>query len=926
MNVKMPDSVLEGSPFLTGLASRYPDCLSANPQAALADLCDMLKSDAVSAGSESDLKHNLRLARNKAALVIALADLTGQWTLEEVTRNLTTIADACLNAAINWLLLDGQRQGKIARLNDQNPALDCGYVVLAMGKQGAHELNFSSDIDLIVLYDPEIARLAQGVEPSTFFVRLTKRLVTVMQDMTSDGYAYRVDLRLRPDPRATQVAISFDAALNYYESIGQNWERAAMIKARPVAGDLDLGAAFLREIQPFIWRKYLDFAAIAEVHSLKRQIHAVKGHGKIAILGHNVKLGRGGIREIEFFVQTQQLIAGGRNANLRGISTLDMLDRLAQADWISTKAASDLQQAYRFLRQIEHRIQMVADQQTHQLPLDQQRFDDLAGFAGYDSGEIFAKTLRATFELVQKYYDDLFEDHTGALETELNFSGDADDEETLANLQQMGFGQPAMVSSTIKGWYAGRYRAMRTEIARERLTELLPTLMAALGRSGDPDGAFAAFDRFLSGLPTGIQLFSLLRANRQFIDLIANILGAAPRLARELSRRPKMLDAVLEPTFFSELPGRREIMAAVETAVPTTLDFDQVLDQCRIVGREQMFRIGVRTLTDTMSAADAGKAYSHLAQCLIERLLQAVQVDLQLRHGTVAGGQFCVVAMGKLGGWEMSAASDLDLMVIYEHDPEVTTSSGPKQISPNQYFARLTQRLISALSAPTPEGVLYEVDMRLRPSGNKGPIATHISSFIDYQAISAWTWEKMALTRARVVTGDETFRAKVEAAISNSLRARRDREAVFADALEMRKTMLANKKPQGPWDLKQVSGGIVDLEFIVQVLQIVHAEKKPAVLSQNILTAISNLADNAVLPQQIADQLASTCQLYQQLTQILKLGISGPFVPEKSPPGLTKLINAATASPDLATSQELLKDAQKRIGEIFEQVLLRRTA
>ncbi len=919
MTFTVSDSLLTGSPFLTGLANRYPDCLVENPDDIIADLHKMLCQGAVSAGTEGNLKESLRLARNKAALAIAIADLTGKWSLEDVTRNLTEIADACLNAAINWLLRDAHRQGKLSRLDTANPSKNCGYVVLAMGKHGAHELNFSSDIDLIVLYDPEVAPLADNVEPSTFFVRLTKRLVTLMQDMTGQGYAYRVDLRLRPDPRATQVAISFNAALNYYESIGQNWERAAMIKARATAGDLQLGDVFIKEIQPFIWRKYLDFAAIAEVHSLKRQIHAVKGHGEIAVLGHNVKLGRGGIREIEFFVQTQQLIAGGRNQDLRGVSTLEMLDRLVTAEWITAKAASDLQNAYRFLRTVEHRIQMVADQQTHQLPADQQRFDDLARFSDFENASEFAEKLRATFELVQGYYDDLFEDGHPDTAEGLNFIGDDDHEETLSALAQMGFSQPEMVSATIKGWYAGRYKAMRTEIARERLTELLPTLMTALGRSGDPDGAFAAFDRFVSGLPTGIQLFSLLRANPQFVELIANILGAAPRLARELSLRPKMLDVVLEPTFFSELPDKSEIRIVIAAAIPKKLAFDQVLDQCRIVGREQMFRVGVRTLTDTMSAPDAGIAYSNLAECLIERLLQAVQSELETRHGKIDGGQVCVVAMGKLGGKELTAASDLDLIVIYDHADDVVSSSGPKQISPSQYYARLTQRLISALSAPTSEGVLYEVDMRLRPSGNKGPIATRLSSFIDYQNNSAWTWEKMALTRARVVAGDKAFENKVTGAITSALCTKRDARTVARDASEMRQTMLDDKSPQSPWDLKPVSGGMVDMEFIVQVLQITHAAKTPEVLSQNLLEAVSNLATAGILDRQTANQLENTGKLYQHLIQILKLGIDGPFDPAISPPGLTRLINAATASPDIVSSEELLVDMQKTVREIFNQ-------
>ncbi len=343
----------------------------------------------------------LRHAKAKASLLIALADLGEVWTVDEVTAALTRFADAMLKATINWLLIRRHEGRKISLYRSENPSHNCGYVALAMGKHGAGELNYSSDIDLIILYDPETAPLAEGIEPATFFVRLTKRLVTILQDVTEDGYCLRVDLRLRPDPRATQVAIAIEAAAIYYESMGQNWERAAMIKARSAAGDIPLGAEFLQRLKPYIWRKYLDFAAIADVQSLKRQIHAVKGHGTIAVQGHNIKLGRGGIREIEFFVQTQQLIAGGRNPALRGLRTLEMLDALAEAKWITPDAADGLKSAYRFMRTIEHRIQMVNDEQTHTLPEDGEAFENLASLSGFASPQDFEEKLRQTFELVQ---------------------------------------------------------------------------------------------------------------------------------------------------------------------------------------------------------------------------------------------------------------------------------------------------------------------------------------------------------------------------------------------------------------------------------------------------------------------------------------------------------------------------------------------
>ena len=914
--------LIEASPFLTGLAHRYPQCLELDPQQAIDDICAQIKTKTADCTTEAEVKTSVRHSRNQAALIIALADIESVWQLEQVTTALTQIADACLIATIDWLLIDAERQGKLKLIDPKNPSHDCGYVALAMGKHGGYELNFSSDIDLIILFDAARAPLSEGVEPNQFFVRMTKQLVSILQQMTPQGYAYRVDLRLRPDPRATQIAISFDAALIYYESVGQNWERAAMIKARPVAGDIELGQIFLKELVPFIWRKYLDFATIAEVHSLKKQINAVKGHASIAVLGHNVKLGRGGIREIEFFVQTQQLIAGGRNKALRGKSTLAMLNELVKANWVEAETAKQLNAAYRFLRQIEHRIQMVDDQQTHTLPSDPEKFETFAKFAGFKNAQLLKDKLRQTFELVQGHYDHLFEDDINPSDDNVwVFESETDDESTLEKIAELGFSQPTMVSSTIRGWYIGRYGAMRSAVARERLTEILPALLKAFAGSGDADATFAAFDRFLSGLPTGIQLFSLLKAHPQYLELIANILGSAPRLAQEMSRHPKMLDAVLEPSFFETIATRQQLQDLIADQVPDDLPFDLVLDQTRIVAREQMFRIGVRSLSDTLNAGDAGQAYSDLAQCLIERLLKAVERDLEPRHGIIEKGKVCIVAMGKLGGYEMTSASDLDLIVIYDHPQDQTSSTGPKQISVNQYYARLTQRLITSLSAPTSEGVLYEVDMRLRPSGNKGPIATHIDAFVDYQKNSAWTWEKLALTRARVVAGDKDFRAVVETAIAAALCVPRNKQEVFNDAISMRKTMLDAKQPASVWDVKSHRGGMVDLEFIIQALQITYAHDHRKILATNLLKAIENLSAAKIIDTQVANRLDYICRLYQQLSQILKLGVSTVFEPDRAPIGLKKLIASTLSAPDIAQAEAILIDMQIELKEIFDTII-----
>ncbi len=916
-------SVAAASPYLRALMLRDPEfvgeVLSHPPEAGLEKICGGIEA-AEHLETQAAIMTALRRAKARAALLIALADLGGIWTVEDVTRSLTRLADALLAATVNWLLRDAARAGKFAPADPQAPSNNCGYVALAMGKHGAGELNYSSDIDLIILFDPETAPLSGGTEPATFFVRLTKRLVNILQDVTEDGYCLRVDLRLRPDPRATQVAISMEAAAIYYENMGQNWERAAMIKARPAAGDVALGREFLARLRPYIWRKYLDFAAIADVQSLKRQIHAVKGHGTIAISGHNIKLGRGGIREIEFFVQTQQLIAGGRNPSLRGLRTLEMLDALAAAQWISPEAADSLKAAYRFLRGIEHRIQMVNDEQTHALPADELAFESLARLSGYASSDAFGNKLRETFELVQSHYAALFEAATelGTSSGSLVFTGGEDDPETIETLAHMGFRGPSEISATIRGWHFGRYAATRSGKSKELLTELMPLLLAALARSGDADAAFLAFDRFIAGLPAGVQLFSMLKANPNLLDLIATILGTAPRLAEQLSARPRVLDAVLDPGFFGALPRAEEVQGLIAAAIPEATPLDEVVDRVRIIGREQMFRVGVRVLSETVSAVEAGTAFSTIAELLLQRLHGAVRGEMASRYGTITGGRSCIVAMGKLGGREMTAASDLDLMLIYEGED---VSDGGKALSVNQYYTRLTQRLIASVTAPTSEGVLFEVDLRLRPSGSKGPVATSFDSFRNYQRDSAWTWEKLALTRARVVSGDAGLAAKLTAEIAVSLRSPRDAAATRQDVLDMRRLMVKEQGATGLWDIKRARGGLVEVEFIAQYLQLVNASNHPAILDANTYAALSKLGAAGLLPAAIAAELREASLLYHRITQVLRLCVAGAYDPAASPAGLNQMVASAAILPDIKSTEALLSDTQQRVAAIFDETI-----
>ncbi len=919
------EGVFSNSSYLTDLAARDTGRLARILVSDPAALVDGLVAEVEASrlDDEAALMTKLRLAKQEVALAAALADLGGVWGTMEVTGALTRIGDATLQAAVRFCLADAAARGKIELPNPADPAEGSGWILLAMGKYGAHELNYSSDIDLIVFFDRSVARLADPDEAVDLFVRLTKRMVKIMQERTADGYVFRTDLRLRPDPGATPIAMNLDAAFQYYESMGQNWERAALIKARPAAGDLTAGWAFISEIRPFIWRKYFDYAAIADVHSIKRQIHAHKGHGEIAVAGHNVKLGRGGIREIEFFVQTQQLIAGGRNPALRGRATLDMLGLLVEHRWIEPRVRDELTEAYLFLRNVEHRIQMVADEQTHTLPEDTAGVDRIARLMGMKGAKDFAVELRKRLESVQGHYARLFENAPELSSTlgNLVFTGDEDDPETIETLSGMGFRQPREVTAAIRAWHFGRYAATRSTVARERLTELTPVLLAAIAETANADAAFLAFDRLVSKLPAGVQLFSLLVSNPRLLTLLTEIMGAAPKLSETISRRPRVLDALMEPAFFDLVPDETDLDRRLAESLAEARDYEEALDLARIFGQEQIFLVGVRVLTGTLSAAQAGSAYATLAQVVVRHLLRVVEDELARAHGRVRGGVAAVVALGKLGGREMTASSDLDLMLLYDFDPECDASDGAKPLAPSQYYIRLTQRLVAALSAPTAQGLLYEVDFRLRPSGNKGPMATRLAAFRTYHAEEAWTWEHMALTRARVIAGDPGFAAIVERAIRDVLVTPRDPDKLRADVVEMRDLIEQEKGTKDPWDIKQVAGGLVDVEFVTQFLMLRHAPEAPEVLATNTIAGLAALAAAGRLDATTAEVLAPAMRLYQGLTQALRMASDGAFVPKQAPRGLIDLLVRIGELPDFAHLEAHLVETEKAAHLVYETLL-----
>ncbi len=917
------DAMLDLSPFLRSTALINPlflDRLFDAPAIQrIESLIEAMPALGLTETTEQGLMTVLRRHKSEAHFLIALCDLAGVLGGEKTTKLVSRLAIAAVQATIRFLLRDAANSGKLTLKNPELPEEGSGWIILAMGKLGAYELNYSSDIDLIVLFDPHAGILADPYEGIETFTRLTRRLVRILQDRTADGYVFRTDLRLRPDPGSTPLAIPVDAAMLYYEGRGQNWERAALIKALPVAGDIPAGAAFLKELSPFIWRKYLDYAAIADVHSIKRQIHAHKGHGEIAVHGHNVKLGRGGIREIEFFVQTQQLIAGGREPELRDRQTVPMLAKLAAKGWISNSARDALAREYWFLRDVEHRIQMVADEQTHDLPSDEHELLRIARMAGFKTVDEFSKRLRASLQVVESHYAALFETapQLSAGIGNLVFTGDNDDPGTIKTLTDLGFVRPSDMCRIIRSWHFGRYKATQSSEARERLTELTPALLKAFGATGMADDTLVRFDEFLQGLPSGIQLFSLLQTNPALLELLVKIMGAAPRLSQIITRKPHVFDGLLDPGIYRDVPTSVYLSARLAAFMSGEAGYEENLDRLRIFANEQKFLIGVRMLTRALKPIAAGLALSNLADLLLNQTLMLVHNEFRQRHGIIKGGEVALLGLGKLGSRELTAGSDIDLILLYDHPDDAEESDGEKPLAPSLYYTRLTQRLIAAVSAPTAEGVLYELDLRLRPSGNKGPVATRLNAFQQYQREEAWVWEHMALTRARVVVANPAFQPRIESIIMDVLNTPRDMAKTDKEVLEMRDMIEKEKPSKGAWDFKQMPGGLIDLEFIAQTAAMSgRIDGAHHTATQETLHYIHYKS----LTRSQLEFLVASHQLFSELTQILRLCLTQDLGEEAPSETLLGIMCDAVDLPDASSLQAHVRDTAKEVRIIFDSL------
>ncbi|PVA08089.1 putative nucleotidyltransferase substrate binding domain-containing protein [Thalassorhabdomicrobium marinisediminis] len=776
------------SPYLHGLLAKEGDWLKGaldDPEAALE--AELATAADLALGA---LMPGLRQAKRRVALLTALADLGGVWSLEEVTGALTRLADVAVDVTLKRLVAAEIKRGKLPGQEPQDAETAGGMVSIAMGKGGAHELNYSSDIDLICLFDETRFDPDSYHDARQAFVRVTRKMTATLSDLTGDGYVFRTDLRLRPDPSVTPVCLSMEAAERYYESLGRTWERGAYIKARASAGDIAAGEAFLQTLTPFVWRKHLDFVAIQDAHDMRLRIREHKGlGGEISLPGHDMKLGRGGIREIEFFAQTRQLIAGGRDPALRCRDTVGALAALAQTDWMTQEEADTLTAHYRAHREVEHRLQMLRDTQTHALPQSDEGFARLAAFMGTDVATL-QSDLRARLEEVHTLTEGFF----------------APDEVPVAD----DFG-----AEITDRW--ATYPALRSPRSVEIFKRLKPQLMEALKDAAKPHEALLAFDGFLKSLPAGVQVFSLFEANPKLTTLIVDIAATAPALAQYLGRNAAVFDAVIGGDFWADWPGPDGLLAQVQEVLAREDDYEDRLDATRRWMKEWHFRIGVHHLQGLIDAETAGRQYADLARAVLEALFPVVVEQFAEKHGAPPGRGAVVVGMGSLGAGRLHAASDLDLIVIYD-GAGVEASEGRRPLATRPYYARLTQALVTALTAPMAEGRLYEVDMRLRPSGGQGPVATALAGFEPYQMEEAWTWEHLALTRARVIAGDAGVAADVEAVRERVLQIKGQEAGIAEDVAAMRARIAGSKPAQGQWDAKVGPGRLQDVELAAQMV------------------------------------------------------------------------------------------------------------
>ncbi|MGH7774593.1 MAG: bifunctional [glutamate--ammonia ligase]-adenylyl-L-tyrosine phosphorylase/[glutamate--ammonia-ligase] adenylyltransferase [Candidatus Binatia bacterium] len=892
---QLPDlfQLLGGSAYLSDILIRkgqdWPDLFIEQiqlPQKTIADHLRELSPLLKEALSLDRFAQALRQHKQQEFLRIGARDLSSSISVEETMRELTALAEASLEIAYRFCRSEVEKDFGLLRLPGSEKKNR--FVILSMGKLGGEELNFSSDIDIIYLYEEDEGESEGGrkgkIGPRGFFTTLAERITQVVGEITEEGFIFRIDLRLRPLGRHGPLVQSVGSALLYYESWGQCWERAALIKARPSAGDKELGAKFLRDIEPFIYRRYLDFTTVEELRHMKMRIEQelLSPQNK----NRNVKLGRGGIREIEFFTQALQLVNGGYEPRIRQHTTLLALDLLARYGYIPHRENSTLNHAYRFLRDVEHKIQMVQESHAHSIPQGEEEERALARRLNYSrrkgAGErkLFWQDYRKQTASVRRAFNRLFYGAQKEISSQTNSGigeiwNDLDQEELiLEELRGVGFSDPQRAYHNLLAVRDGEPYSPPSPRRIKVMRILGPALMAEIVRSGAPDRALFNLAEFSHQVGGRTGFLSLLAENPKTLRLLITLFANSQFLTDLFLKRPELLDSLIRVDLSQLRKTREEMLKELHTALAETEDLEEKLNSMRRYRADEFIRIGLHDLGGELELEKVTSQLSDLAEACLEGALIQTIGEIEKNFGKVQRGRFAVLGMGKLGGREIDYNSDLDLIFIYDAYEEAQSDGGTSSgLGGHEYYVRVGQKLVTFLSAPTEEGIAYKIDMQLRPSGRAGPLVSSLEAFRHYHRTSSLLWERQTLIKARCVAGDRRLGADAEGvaeafAYGESLT--QDGIAEI-DHLRMRMERELAREDLSQFNLKKGRGGLVDIEFLTQMLQLSYGTRCPGLRRRGTLEALKALRNEKIIKQSEYRLLSEGYLFLRQLDHRLRL-------------------------------------------------------
>ncbi len=900
------EGLCQHSPYLTRLMRRYPDLAKTlQPEILTAALEAEINacSSTNAIPTLNGLEKRLRRAKERVALLLAYGDRIAGWPVDRITDSLSRFAEHAVAASLAFHWSEAMRRLKSPDAQEQNIA---GLFILAMGKMGAYELNYSSDIDLICFFDADVLA-AMGVHnPQEFANRLVRAVVQSLEKRTADGYVFRVDLRLRPDPGSSPLAVNLGAAIGYYQSLAQNWERAAFIKARMVAGCSECAQAFLGELDPWIWRRTIDYAALSDLASMKARATEHAGQNGKGFAGYNVKLGTGGIREIEMYAQINQLLFGGRDPSLRAPGTVAALNALYVGGYISRDICDDLCGAYAFWRELEHVLQMVDDAQTHSLPETDHALKNIAAMMTLSLDELKAK-VHTTRDCVHGHYAALL--------------ANDQPQDTRHAAAALWSDHDPDAQAIIAAWPKANLPALRTSRSQRLMAHCLPQLLQAFGKSDQPIAALERFDRFLRNLPSGVQIFSQLTANENLADLFANVMASAPILAELLSKRPSLWGPVVEPEYFEPIGTHSDIEEDFDQFASRARDYQDMLNITRQYVAEQKFRLGIQFLQNIADLDEIGQALSDVASVALTRLAASTRMEFEAKYGAFPGGNLYILALGKFGAQSLTFTSDLDLVFLYDAaDPKAQSSKG---LSASQYYSRLVQHIISAVTALTPEGRLFELDTRLRPHGAQGPLVAHLTTFAHYYQADAWTWEYLALTRCRLVFSTAHDTKRLYTALDDALSCSRATQNIFADTTAMWDRLVQDLPPKSQWDFKRSSGGIVQIELLVQALWLANRAVLSTKSVANIEAAITELEMAGVIPRDDAAFLRRTYYRFRHLQALFRLCFGRTILDQDAlPHHIVSHIQRIMGEASLSAAKAAISADKDRTAQLFAHLLI----